>query len=156
MKKLFVTNTKYLTKDLGLLVARIAVAILMLLHGLPKLEMLLSDGPVQFPAVLGMSAELSLGLAVFAEVVCSVLILVGLGTRMASVPLMVTMLVAIFSFHANDVFAQKELAVLYLAAYVVLFVAGSGKYSMDQWLQPKRRVRYHSFDIQDPTLTVYQ
>lgn len=157
MKNLFTTDTKSLNNDLGLLVGRIAIAVLMLLHGLPKMQMLFSGNPIQFPAVLGMNAGLSLSLAVFAEVFCSILILVGFATRLASAPLMVTMLVAIFSVHAGEVFAKKELAVIYLAGYVVLFFAGSGKYSFDQLLQPKPQTDYHpELKPEYPTLSIYQ
>jgi putative oxidoreductase len=157
MKKLFTTDTKYLNKDLALLTGRIAIAILMLTHGLPKMQMLFSGDPIQFPAVFGMSAGLSLTLTVFAEVFCSILILVGFGTRLATVPLIITMLVAVFHIHAADVFARKELAVLYLSSYIVLFFAGSGKYSVDQLLQPKSQTNYHpEFKPEDPTLSIYQ
>ena len=139
MKYLFTTDTKSLNNDLALLVGRIAIAFLMLVHGLPKMQMLFSGGPIHFPSVFGMSSGLSLALAVFAEVFCSILILVGFVTRLATIPLIVTMLVAVFSVLASEVFAKKELAVLYLLAYIVLFFAGSGKYSVDQLLQPKPR-----------------
>lgn len=153
MKNLFATDTKYLNGHLALLVGRIAFAVLMLTHGLPKLAALFSGDPVQFPAVFGMSAELSLTLAVFAEVICSLLLLVGLGTRAATIPLIVTMLVAVFSIHAADAFAQKELAVLYLVAFVIFFVAGSGKYSIDHLLYTRDRVKkYEGYDDEDPYL----
>lgn len=138
MEKLFTTDTKAPNNDLALFVARITIALLMLTHGIPKMQMLFSGDPIQFPPVFGMSAGLSLALTVFAEVFCSILILVGFGTRLASVPLIITMLVAVFSIHAADVFAKKELAVLYLAVYVILFIAGSGKYSIDYLLQCHR------------------
>ncbi len=109
----------------------------MLTHGIPKLVMLLSGEPVQFPAVLGLSAESSLALAVFSEVICSLLILVGLGTRLATLPLIATMLVAVFYVHGADPFAKQELGLLYLLPYVVLLLAGSGKYSLDYLLQQK-------------------
>jgi putative oxidoreductase len=157
MKKLLVTDTKYLNINLALLVARIAIALLMLLHGIPKMQMLLSGDAGQFPAVFGLSAELSLSLAVFAEVICSVFVLAGFGTRLASVPLIFTMIVAVFSIHAEDVFAKKELAVLYLAVYVVLFVAGSGKYSIDYLLQPQSRKKEQVRFKQDkPGLPAYR
>ena len=152
MKNLFATETKYLNGDLALLVGRIAFALLMLTHGLPKMMTLFSGDPVQFPAVFGMSAELSLTLAVFAEVLCSLLILVGLGTRAATIPLIITMLVAVFSIHAADAFAQKELAVLYLVAFVILFVAGSGRYSLDHLLYSKARVKNFEKE-EDPVFT---
>ena len=138
MKKLVNIYENKKSMDMALLVVRITVAGLMLAHGLPKLEMLLSGDPVQFPAVFGLSAASSLALAIFAEVVCSVLILVGLGTRLAVIPLIFTMLVAAFYIHSADPFARKEPAMLYLIPYVMLLLAGSGKYALDHLLQQKR------------------
>ena len=138
MKKLVNIYENKKSMDMALLVVRITVAGLMLAHGLPKLEMLLSGDPVQFPAVFGLSAASSLALAIFAEVVCSVLILVGLGTRLAVIPLIFTMLVAAFYIHGGDPFARKEPAILYLLPYVMLLLAGSGKYALDHLLQQKR------------------
>ena len=138
MKKLVNIYENKKSMDMALLVVRITVAGLMLAHGLPKLEMLLSGEPVQFPAVFGLSAASSLALAIFAEVVCSVLILVGLGTRLAVIPLIFTMLVAAFYIHGADPFARKEPAILYLLPYVLLLLAGSGKYALDHLLQQKR------------------
>jgi putative oxidoreductase len=137
MKKLFLTTYNKQSLDLGILLIRIAVAAMMLAHGIPKMITLFSGGAVQFPSVFGMSPELSLGLAVFAEVACSLLILVGLGTRFAVIPLAITMMVAAFSIHAADPFTKKELALHYLVAYAVLFFTGSGKYSLDHLLQYK-------------------
>ena len=106
----------------------------MLTHGLPKLMMLFGEGPIQFPGVMGMGPELSLALAVFAEVLCSILIIVGLGTRLASIPLIVTMVIAVFYIHAADPFAVQEMGLHYLLAYVVLLLLGSGKFSLDALL----------------------
>lgn len=131
MKKIM--NGRFTAKqvDVALLIARIGIGGLMLVHGLPKLMMLFSGDPVQFPGVMGMSPELSLGLAVFAEVLCSVLLIVGFGTRLASIPLIITMAVAVFYFHATDPFANQEPGLLYLLVYLVLLLMGSGKYSLE-------------------------
>ncbi|HLU90492.1 MAG TPA: DoxX family protein [Cyclobacteriaceae bacterium] len=120
--------------DSILLMIRIGIAALMLNHGIPKLLMLFSGAPVEFPAVLGMSPELSLTLAVFSEVLCSLLILFGLGTRLAVIPLIVTMLVAVFYVHWNDPFAKQELGLLFLLVYATLLQTGSGRYSLDNVL----------------------
>src|SRR5690606_878784 len=120
--------------NIVLLILRIGVAVMMLVHGLPKLEMLLSGEAIEFPAVMGMSPALSLILAVFAEVLCSLLILFGFGTRLATIPLIITMLVAVFYFHASDPFAVQELGLHYLLAYIGLLILGSGKYSLDAYL----------------------
>jgi len=137
MKKLFATKTNPSKIDLAVLVARIAIGGIMLTHGLPKLAMLFSGDPIQFPGVLGMSGGLSLALTVFAEVFCSLFVFIGFGTRLATVPLMITMLVAVLYIQAAEVFEKKELALLFLLVYVVLFITGSGRYSVDQLLQQR-------------------
>ena len=123
--------------DLGILFVRVSIGVLMLTHGLPKMAQLFSDQPVAFVGVFGMSVTLSLALAVFAEVLCSLLIFAGLGTRFAAVPLIVTMATAAFLIHAADQFAKKEMALIYLAGYIFLFIVGSGKYSLDHLLSNK-------------------
>ena len=138
MKKLIDMHQNATNIDVALLVARVGVAALMLTHGLPKLQMLLSADPVQFPSVFGLSASVSLALTVFTEVICSVLLLIGLGTRLFAIPLIITMLVAAFYIHGADPFGKKELAIMYLLPYLVLFFAGGGKYSLDHLLQQKQ------------------
>ena len=135
MKRILTANPHNIATDAALLVARVGIAVLMLTHGLPKLETLLSGAPVQFPPLFGLTAEISLGLAVFAEVFCSVLILFGLGTRLAVVPLMVTMLVAAIMIHGADPLAKQEPSLQYLLVYTVLLLTGAGRFSMDYVLQ---------------------
>ena len=126
--------------DLGILLVRVSIGLLMLTHGLPKLSMLLSDEPVGFPGVFGMSATFSLALTILAEVVCSLLIILGAGTRLATIPLMITMVVAAFHIHGADPFAKKEMALIYLAGYIFLFIVGFGKYSVDHMLAKNKLV----------------
>lgn len=137
MRKIFNADNTFVTTDVALLIARIGVTGLMLTHAIPKLMMLISSGPVQFPPVMGMSPEFSLSLAVFAELFCSVLILTGFATRLATIPLIVTMLTAVFLIHAADPFDIKESGLNYLLVYVVLLFGGSGKYSVDYLLSRK-------------------
>jgi putative oxidoreductase len=137
MNKILNVNKAGNITDIALLVARTGIAALMLTHGIPKLLMLLSGAPVQFPPVMGMSAELSLSLAVFAEVFCSVLLLAGFATRLAVIPLIITMITALVFIHAADPFAKQELAFQYLLVYLVLLFAGSGRFSIDYLLQGK-------------------
>ena len=117
--------------DIALLILRVGIGSLMLVHGLPKLTSLMAGGPLQFPGVFGMSPGLSLALTVFAEVVASVFIIVGLGTRLATIPLIITMLVAVFFIHSQDPFAKQELGLLYLLPYVLLLITGGGRLSLD-------------------------
>lgn len=134
MKKLLNVNNTNTATDVALLVARVGIAALMLSHGIPKLVMLFSGASVQFPPVLGMSPTAALSLTVLAEVGCSILLLAGFATRLAVIPLAITMLVAVFMIHAADPFAKKEPALQYLLVYLVLLFAGSGKYSFDYLL----------------------
>ena len=113
-----------------LLILRITIASMMLTHGIPKLLKIL-DGDWQFGDPLGVGSELSLGLTVFAAVGCSLLILIGLLTRLATIPLLITMIVAFFVVHAADPFGKKELPLLYALIYATLFFTGPGKYSVD-------------------------
>ena len=157
MKKIFSISNTSKTTDIALLVARIGIAALMLTHGIPKMIMLFSAAPVQFPPVMGLSAELSLGLAVFAEVFCSVFLLAGFATRLTTIPLIITMLVAVVFIHAADPFAKQEPALQYLLVYLILLFTGSGKYSIDYLLQAKRSTTNNTVkELQDPTLAIYQ
>jgi len=138
MKRLLhtATNDNYL--DLLSFVLRVSIAAFMLTHGLGKLNLLFSENEIQFPDPIGLGATFSLALTVFAEVVCSILIGLGLGTRLASFPLIITMLVATFVMHGADPFAKKEFALLYLLIYLVVLVVGSRKFSLDYLLQKKK------------------
>lgn len=131
MKRLLHIGTNDSLLDLLSLVLRVTIAAFMLTHGLGKLNLLFSGNEIQFADPFGMGATFSLALAVFAEVVCSILIGLGLVTRFATIPLIVTMLVATFMIHGNDPFAKKEFALLYLLVYLVIFVVGSRKFSLD-------------------------
>ena len=136
MKRLLSVQHKDKNIDIAILILRISLAILMLVHGMPKLMSLISGEPVQFPALIG-SPEVSLALAVFAEVFCSILLLLGLSTRLATVPLIITMLVAVFLIHAGDPFAKQEMGLHYLIGYIVLLITGSGKLSLDHILMTR-------------------
>ena len=115
----------------GLLILRLAFGGFMLFgHGWGKLTSF-NDAAGNFPDPLGIGSGLSLGLAVFAEVVCAALVMLGLATRLAVVPLAITMAVAALIVHGTDPFAGKELALCYLAAYVLLFFTGAGSLSLD-------------------------
>lgn len=137
MKKILNVNKAAITTDIALLIIRVGIAALMLTHGIPKLIMLFSDAPVQFPGVMGLSPEFSLALTVFAEVICSLLILTGFATRLASIPLLITMLVAVSLIHAADPISVKEPALQYLMVYTFLLFAGSGRYSLDYFFHRK-------------------
>ena len=104
----------------------------MLTHGWPKLMRLIDGGEVVFPDPLGIGVIASLIFATLAEFLGSIFIMLGVATRMASLALIFTMVVAVFMVHADDPFARKELGLLYMLVYIVLLIMGSGKYSLDK------------------------
>lgn len=125
--------------SLVLLVLRLAVGIFMLTHGWGKFEKLFGSDPIQFSDPLGIGAPASLALAVFSEVLCSILLILGLGTRFAAIPLLITMLVAIFIVHATDGFGRQELPGLYAVIYMTIAAVGAGKYSMDYLITKNKK-----------------
>ena len=141
MNKLLIKTMEKSNTNIALLVLRSGAALMMLTHGIPKLMQFFSGEPIAFASVMGMSMGVSLALAVFTEVICSVFIILGLGTRMATIPLIITMLTAAFYIHANDPFSGKEMSLLYALIFIVLLITGAGKYSIDHILskQLKRK-----------------
>lgn len=123
-------------KDLAALILRVGFGFFIAFgHGLGKLQMLLA-GNIQFPALFGISPTINLILAILAEFVAGIMVLLGLRTRLASIPLMITMAVAAFVVHANDPLfstggASKEFALIYFIGFAGTFLLGSGRYSVD-------------------------
>jgi putative oxidoreductase len=120
-----------LQNHLGLAFLRISASALMLSHGIPKLQNLLS-GNLEFGDPLGIGGSPSLFLAIIGEFVCPILIIVGYKTRWAAVPTAITMAVAAFIVHGADPFQTKEKALLFLICFVTIILLGPGKYSIDK------------------------
>lgn len=101
-------------------------------HGWGKL-MSVFGGNFQFLDPIGIGPTASLILAAFAEGICSLLIIAGFWTRLASLILTINMAVAVFFVHlpGGDWFGDMELPVFYLLAFIVIFLLGPGKYSID-------------------------
>ena len=106
-------------------------------HGFPKLLKLFSGAEIKFSDPLGIGAELSFALVVFAEFICSSLLILGLFTRLSLIPLIITMLVAGFIHHAPDPFAVKEKVFLFLIIFVAMIFTGGGKYALNKILPAK-------------------
>lgn len=116
--------------DLGLLVARLGLGLTMFFaHGLMKIQNF-SSLSERFLDFLGIGSTMSLILAISAEVGGALLVAVGLFTRLGAFLLINTMAVAFFVAHAADPFARKELPFIFLIGFIVLFIAGPGRYSL--------------------------
>lgn len=127
--------------DVGLLVLRLWLGLTMLLnHGVTKMMNFDSLAP-KFADPLNFGSATSLALAIFAEVVCSLLVIFGLVTHVALLPLIFLLIVAFAGIHEMKLSGPQsgELAFIYLAGFVALFIAGPGRYSFDE-RRPSRRV----------------
>lgn len=123
--------TSTLKNDIGLALLRIASSAFLLTHGIPKFQKMIG-GDFEFGDPIGIGAAPTLFLAVLAEFVCPILIIVGFKTRWAAILPAVTMLVAAGMVHLTDPFGTKEKALLYLVIFVAIILLGPGKYSMDK------------------------
>lgn len=130
MNKIFSVSRSASSVDLALLIARVGIGALMLVHGISKIPML-DQSPIQFYDFMGVGDELSLYLALFAEIGCSIFVILGCATRLVVIPLIITMLVAVFIIHAADPFVKQEMGLHYLLIYVMLLLTGAGRYSID-------------------------
>lgn len=115
---------------LALAFFRISISGMMLVHGIPKIESLFSS-PIEFGDPIGIGPTLSLILTLIGEVVAPILIIIGFKTKLAAIPAAITMFVAAFIVHLQDDFGTKEKALLYLICFIVIFLAGPGKYAID-------------------------
>lgn len=121
--------------DAGLLLLRVCASAFMMTHGYPKLMKLLAGGEIRFLDFLGLGAPVSLGLAVVGELVAPAFVLVGLFTRWAALPVVVTMAVAAFVAHAGDPFGDREMALVYLVMFTTVALTGPGRLSLDHRLR---------------------
>ncbi len=117
---------------LALLLLRVVAAIFLLTHGIPKLGRLFSGEEIKFMDFMGLGPAVSLSLAVFAEFLCSILVILGAFTRLALIPMIITMATAAFVAHADDPFSTKEKPLLFLLVFVFLLITGPGKYAVDR------------------------
>lgn len=126
---------KKLYNDIGLLVLRLTAGLSMLLaHGIPKLSKV--DG---FTANLANSGfplpKVNAYLAVSAETIFPLLIILGIFTRVASAIAAFNMFVAAIVFHIiikGDDFGGYEKALLYFFIFLALAITGSGRFSVDK------------------------
>lgn len=138
--------------DVGLLVLRVGIGtILFLKHGWEKVAALsLTNSHFPDPIHIGMNA--SWMIAVFSDGICSLLIVLGFGTRWVSLFSFCTLFTAWTFVHHYGFFGKTqnsnygELIAQYLVTCLVLMIAGPGRYSVDALLaeepEPAGRVAH--------------
>ena len=116
--------------SLILLVLRVFFGVLLMWHGVTKIANVATAAD-SFPNPLGLGHRLSFYLVVFAEVICSAAVIMGAFYRLALIPIIIAMAVALFVVHHGQAFAAKELALIYFVVFVLLYCTGAGAYSLD-------------------------
>ena len=127
--------------DLGLLFLRLGGAgLLLAVHGLPKaLHFRQQLGLIEDPLHLG--AWPTLAFAVFAEVLCPLLIALGWATRLACLPILLLLLIALVAVHPEWSLEQGQFGWLLLVLFGTLALTGPGRYSLTAWLASRRTPR---------------
>jgi putative oxidoreductase len=130
MKKLPSTHYNAFSFNAAMLVLRLSMGMLMMSHGYDKLVHF-SEKKALFYDFLSLGSTTSLMLCIFAEFFCALFVVIGLFTRLVTVPLVIVMSIAIFSVHKMDFFDTGERASLYLTGFLVLLLCGPGRASVD-------------------------
>jgi putative oxidoreductase len=131
MKKLFSVNYGSAAFNFSMLILRVSTGLwLITKHGLDKLQRF-STLRQHFYNFMGIGSNISLILVIFAELICSSLVVLGLLTRIAVIPIIFMLIVAAFWAKAAQPLLNKELDFLYLIPFVVLLFCGPGRISVD-------------------------
>lgn len=113
-----------------LLAVRIIFGLLLMTHGLQKLSNFETLAAGAFPDPLGIGSQLSVSLAIFGELFCSIAFIFGFLYRLSMIPMIVTMFVAFVFAHKGSI-TEGELAFVYLIVFLFLYAAGPGRYALD-------------------------
>jgi len=130
MRKLISTNYTAGAFNAATLLLRIVFGILMMNHGYDKLVHF-SAQKANFYNFLGLGSTTSLLLVIFAEFFCALFVLLGLFTRLSTIPIIICMAIALFKVHDNQFFGNGQAACLFLTGFLTLLIIGPGKISVD-------------------------
>lgn len=109
---------------------------LFFLHGMDKLQNF-SEMATKFPNVfapyLNVSPTINLSLAIGAEAVASACVVLGLFSRLSALACGFTMVMGFFVAHKAALSGpgNGELAFMYMGAFLAIFFAGPGRFSVD-------------------------
>jgi putative oxidoreductase len=132
MKKLFSTKVSESTLSVALFIFRVGIgALMMIQHGLDKLQHFASKSG-KFADPFGVGSTTSYSMVVFAEFFCAAFIILGLFTRLAAIPLVIAMGVALFVAHKGQFFGPGENAGIFLISFFTILLTGPGRFSLDR------------------------
>ena len=115
--------------SLLILALRVFFGILFFSHGLDKM-INFNELSYTYPSVLGFGSYMTLMVSIFCEFACSLFLIAGLLVRITVIPMIAAMAVAFFDIH-DGMFPAGELSLIYLVLFVILYITGPGRYSVD-------------------------
>lgn len=118
-----------------LLFVRVFFGALFLMHGLDKMTNF-NELSLTYPGVLGFGSYMTLMVTIFCEFACSLFLITGCVTRIVLVPMVIAMAVAFFDIH-DGMMPEGELALIFMIVFIVLFMTGPGRYSVDYLIDRK-------------------
>jgi|TARA_B100001094_G_scaffold57340_1_gene52819 putative oxidoreductase len=121
---------------MALLFFRVIISGALMTHGYGKMIRLL-EGNIWGRTHLFFNEEFSMALVAFAEFICPLFVALGLGTRLFIIPIIYTFLIIVFDVHFDDPFSKMEKGLLFLASYILIFLLGPGKFSLDNQISKK-------------------
>lgn len=130
-QKIFSSESSFLSKDYSIFFFRVLVSLTMInTHGMKKL-LNFEDTIQHIPDPMGIGGEISTVVAIIANIVAPLFVILGLGTRLATLPILSVTLMGFFIVHGNDPWAVRDVPLMYSLAYLLIFFMGAGKYSLD-------------------------
>ena len=125
----------------ALLIFRVAVSLeLMIAHGLKKIGI---GGAMAetIPNPLGLPEILNQGFAIGANLIMPLFIILGLFTRIASLPILAVTATGYFIVHFNDPILVKDIPFMYTVSFLFIALAGAGNYSLDHYFTLKNKIK---------------
>lgn len=123
--------------SLFILVLRVFFGVLFMIHGIDKM-MNFSVLSETYPNFMGLGSYMTLMVAIFCEFCCSLFLISGLLVRIMVLPMILAMGVAFFDVH-DAMFPEGELALVYMIVFILLYLVGPGRYSLDYMIDMRFR-----------------
>lgn len=131
MKRLLTTSCTDTSFNIAAFLLRVIFGSLIFIqHGLPKIQGF-AQRQSTFYDPFGIGHQASLLLVIFSEVFCAIFLVIGLFTRLAVIPLVITMAVVVFMNKKGAPLGEIEMPILFMGGFLAILFMGSGRYSVD-------------------------
>ena len=129
---------QWLRSDLGsglnnyiIFIFRVIVALeLIVVHGLKKIGIATETTEI-VANPFGLPYLLNEILAITASLICPLFVIVGFGTRLASIPIVVMTLTGFLIVHSGETWVERDIPFMYTMAFLLIAFTGGGRCSLD-------------------------